>query len=638
MMDLLREARDGDLETIKFLVENGADVNQQDEHYGNALQAAVRSGDLEIMKFLVENGAEVNQQGGYYNSALLAAVPDGRIENYNDKDWEAFKYLIENGADVNILGASQQTVLHHAIRRSAADIVELLLDKGARLDIGDVVTTPFDLAIRANNEKIVRLLLRKMESPPLLSAKRWRSALCFSDATALRFKFGGYLDVEDLAIRPQSGGHAGYYGRLRVKPTNDRGFGDIAWLHRMCHFGHQIGDERLHVVANGDTFKDTSPQYALKCQWWRQESTNEWQWSLQASSLPSLDLCQRLSAQHLLIAYWFILPCLTATDSNWPKPQIPMPEDYNNIAQFEGFYCLIAVKHVEEHTQGVAIGDLLQPIFSLTTCDDSPVESVREAGDVIIPLLDKLNSTFEGNTIQANRQLSYSRRKVLKEGGGSPQLLQTLLSDATVIEHMTDDHARVLRSLKKLIDDVEHLQEGPWKLSGEYLKGSRSRLEKLEAHREAFRELLERSQGIIQLEFNLASILEARNSTSTNRSMKRLSWTTFVFLPLIFVASLFGMNVDILSDDPSWWWYFPVAGGFILLTFAVWILFKRSHTLEGRLEKSFGWLIGDEAEAEAHVKQPDGLRGEGRQADVDQVAGPKPKIRRRMKRTGTGEA
>lgn len=35
------------------------------------------------------------------------------------------------------------------------------------------------------------------------------------------------------------------------------------------------------------------------------------------------------------------------------------------------------------------------------------------------------------------------------------------------------------------------------------------------------------------------------------------------------------MNVDILSHDPSWWYYFPIAGGFLLFTFAVWIFFKR---------------------------------------------------------------
>ncbi|KAI0191374.1 hypothetical protein EV127DRAFT_64302 [Xylaria flabelliformis] len=101
---------------------------------------------------------------------------------------------------------------------------------------------------------------------------------------------------------------------------------------------------------------------------------------------------------------------------------------------------------------------------------------------------------------------------------------------------MTENHARIVRSLTGLVDCVTKLQDGPWKLSEQAEKASREGIKRLEAHRETLRELLERSQNIIQLEFNLASILEARKSTSTNRSMKRLTWVTFVFLPLLFVA------------------------------------------------------------------------------------------------------
>ncbi|KAL2193567.1 hypothetical protein P885DRAFT_81219 [Corynascus similis CBS 632.67] len=48
--------------------------------------------------------------------------------------------------------------------------------------------------------------------------------------------------------------------------------------------------------------------------------------------------------------------------------------------------------------------------------------------------------------------------------------------------------------------------------------------------------------------------------------MKRLSWITFVFLPLMFIASLFGMNVDVLGSNPAWWIYVPFATGTMFLT------------------------------------------------------------------------
>ncbi|KAI8225322.1 putative ankyrin repeat protein [Colletotrichum sp. SAR 10_86] len=44
------------------------------------------------------------------------------------------------------------------------------------------------------------------------------------------------------------------------------------------------------------------------------------------------------------------------------------------------------------------------------------------------------------------------------------------------------------------------------------------------------------SQSLIELEFNFVSIKEARQSVKMARSLKRLSWITFIFLPLTFVA------------------------------------------------------------------------------------------------------
>jgi len=44
-------------------------------------------------------------------------------------------------------------------------------------------------------------------------------------------------------------------------------------------------------------------------------------------------------------------------------------------------------------------------------------------------------------------------------------------------------------------------------------------------------------------------------SFELNRSGWRLTWVGIIFLPLTFVAGLMGMNVGILHDNPSWYWY-----------------------------------------------------------------------------------
>jgi len=38
--------------------------------------------------------------------------------------------------------------------------------------------------------------------------------------------------------------------------------------------------------------------------------------------------------------------------------------------------------------------------------------------------------------------------------------------------------------------------------------------------------------------------------------------------------SLFGMNVDILKDNPDWRWYILFGGAFLILTLVGWLVFK----------------------------------------------------------------
>jgi ankyrin repeat protein len=71
----------GSAEMVKYLVEQGADVNLplQTGEYGSALAAATERGRTETVKYLVEQGADVNLplQTGKFGSALAATVAIG---------------------------------------------------------------------------------------------------------------------------------------------------------------------------------------------------------------------------------------------------------------------------------------------------------------------------------------------------------------------------------------------------------------------------------------------------------------------------------------------------------------------------------------------------------------------------------
>ncbi|KAK6343741.1 hypothetical protein TWF730_011330 [Orbilia blumenaviensis] len=78
----------------------------------------------------------------------------------------------------------------------------------------------------------------------------------------------------------------------------------------------------------------------------------------------------------------------------------------------------------------------------------------------------------------------------------------------------------------------------------------------------------------MQLLFNLISIDEAYRSREQNTSLKRLSWITFIFLPMLFMSSLFGMNVNLLADNPEWWWYLVWTIPCLALVMIFWFIYR----------------------------------------------------------------
>ncbi|OWY51284.1 hypothetical protein AALT_g4570 [Alternaria alternata] len=81
-------------------------------------------------------------------------------------------------------------------------------------------------------------------------------------------------------------------------------------------------------------------------------------------------------------------------------------------------------------------------------------------------------------------------------------------------------------------------------------------------------------RDLLQLEFAWVSIHDVHRSISIATSTKRLSWITFIFLPAMFTSSLFGMNVNILKDNPDWRWFFLAGSICLVSTICAWLIFK----------------------------------------------------------------
>ncbi|RYP68914.1 hypothetical protein DL771_006403 [Monosporascus sp. 5C6A] len=139
---------------VSPLLERGANVNAQGGHYGNALQAASSRGYEKVVSLLLKRGANVNAQGGEYGNAFQAASLRGHEK--------VVSLLLERGADVNAQGGHYGNALQAALEKGHEKIVLLLLERGADVNArGGGHRNALEAASSNGHEKIISLLLEK---------------------------------------------------------------------------------------------------------------------------------------------------------------------------------------------------------------------------------------------------------------------------------------------------------------------------------------------------------------------------------------------------------------------------------------------------------------------------------------------
>lgn len=74
-----------------------------------------------------------------------------------------------------------------------------------------------------------------------------------------------------------------------------------------------------------------------------------------------------------------------------------------------------------------------------------------------------------------------------------------------------------------------------------------------------------------------AQLLEAQKGINQAKQVHDLTKLAFIFIPLSFVASIFGMNVSAFKDDPPIWIYFVIALPLTMLSWFGSALFDRGR-------------------------------------------------------------
>ncbi|WP_353280817.1 ankyrin repeat domain-containing protein [Wolbachia endosymbiont (group B) of Cyclophora punctaria] len=147
-----------DLEMMRFLIENGADVNIEDFFRLPPIYYAVTKGTTEMIELLIDKGASIS---GYFSYADKKRTLVGWVIDKNSP--EKVEVLLKHGASPNgkfdLLAYSQNSCLHAAIEKNYSRIVELLIEYRANVNVqNEQGQTPIYLAISSKRPKIIKLL------------------------------------------------------------------------------------------------------------------------------------------------------------------------------------------------------------------------------------------------------------------------------------------------------------------------------------------------------------------------------------------------------------------------------------------------------------------------------------------------
>ncbi|KAM6281350.1 ankyrin repeat and SOCS box protein 10 [Porphyrio hochstetteri] len=124
------------IECAQQLLQRGASVNSRTEEEGDtALHVAARHGLAAHVQLLLRCGAELEAENEEGQRPLHAACAQPHPPQDTDRYYRVCQLLVESGASVNAADRDRQSPLHLACRNANAPVAELLLARGANVNV-----------------------------------------------------------------------------------------------------------------------------------------------------------------------------------------------------------------------------------------------------------------------------------------------------------------------------------------------------------------------------------------------------------------------------------------------------------------------------------------------------------------------
>ncbi|NXJ81720.1 ASB10 protein, partial [Trogon melanurus] len=124
------------IECVQQLLQHGACVNSRtEEEEDTALHVAARHGLADHVQLLLHYGAELEAENEEGQTPLNVACAQPHQPRDMDRYFQVCQLLVESGASINAADRDRQHPLHLACKNANAQVAELLLARGANVNV-----------------------------------------------------------------------------------------------------------------------------------------------------------------------------------------------------------------------------------------------------------------------------------------------------------------------------------------------------------------------------------------------------------------------------------------------------------------------------------------------------------------------
>ncbi|EAX87823.1 hypothetical protein TVAG_482480 [Trichomonas vaginalis G3] len=160
---LMIACKNGDLEAVKILIENGANINFCNQFDMSALLFAADYHRYNVFEYLMKNGADLKAKDSQGNEFPIMIHLIGNDSETNEETLIFYKRVLNCGVNINGRGLNGDTPLHIAVMNNNVSLVRFLLENDADISIkNEMNQDPLQIAEENAYQDIIDILVKEI--------------------------------------------------------------------------------------------------------------------------------------------------------------------------------------------------------------------------------------------------------------------------------------------------------------------------------------------------------------------------------------------------------------------------------------------------------------------------------------------